>query len=119
MLKAGKLQSIANSAIMANLFENFFKLRVQKYGGFLLNCTKIPLIVLCWNSQQSRLSRICIKIQEKENKSPYIAASWLANEKKWEQLKSTLHNSNLKRDKAIIRMKHKFVQGNESSSYRT
>ena len=55
MLKAGKLQSIANSAIMANLFENFFKLRVQKYGGFLLNCTKIPLIVLCWKSQQSTL----------------------------------------------------------------
>ena len=28
----------------------------QKYGGFLLNCTNIPLIVLCWKSQQSTLS---------------------------------------------------------------
>ena len=27
-------------------------LRVQKYGGFLLNYTKIPLIALCWKSQQ-------------------------------------------------------------------
>ena len=38
--------------------------------------------------------------------------SQLSNEKKWEQL--TLNNSDPKRDKA---MKHKFVQGNESSSY--
>ena len=38
----------------------------------------------------------------------------LANEKKWEQLKLTLDNSNPKRDKAIIRMKHKFVEGNDS-----
>ena len=30
-------------------------LRVQKYGGFLLNCTKISLTVLCWSSQQPTL----------------------------------------------------------------
>ena len=40
--------------------------------------------------------------------------SQLSNEKKWEQLQLTLNNSDPKRDKA---MKHKFVQGNESSSY--
>ena len=52
MLKAGKLHSIASSAILENLFKNY---SLQKYGGFLLNCTKIPLIVLCWKSQQSTL----------------------------------------------------------------
>ena len=52
MLKARKIRSLASSAIFANLFENYFQ--VQKYGGFLLNCTKILLIVLC--SQQSTLS---------------------------------------------------------------
>ena len=53
MLKARKMKSIASSAIFANLFKNYF--RVQKYGGFLLNCTKISLTVLCWSSQQSTL----------------------------------------------------------------
>ena len=53
MLKARKMKSIASSAIFANLFKNYF--RVQKYGGFLLNCTKISLTVLCWNFQQSAL----------------------------------------------------------------
>ena len=38
-LKARKIKSIASSAIFANLFENYS--RVQKYGDFLLNCTKI------------------------------------------------------------------------------
>ena len=41
--------------------------------------------------------------------------SQLTNDKKLEQLQLTLDNSDPKRDKA---MKHKFVQGNESSSYR-
>ena len=41
MLKSGKMQSIASSATLGNLFENYFKLRVQKYGGFLLKCKKI------------------------------------------------------------------------------
>ena len=44
MLKAGKLNSIASSAILANLFKNYFK--GAKCGDFLLKCTKIPLIVL-------------------------------------------------------------------------
>ena len=30
-------------------------LRVQKYGGCLLNCTKIQWIALCWKLQQSTL----------------------------------------------------------------
>ena len=36
-------------AITAILFQSYFK--GGKYGGFLLNCSKIPHIVLCWNSQ--------------------------------------------------------------------
>ena len=52
MLKAGKLHSIASSA---KYLESYLKitLRVQKYGGVLLNCTKIPLIVLCWKFQRT------------------------------------------------------------------
>ena len=52
MLKAGKLQSIASSA---KYLQRYLKiiLRVQKYGGVLLNRTKIPLIVLCWKSQHT------------------------------------------------------------------
>ena len=53
MLNAKKMNSIASSAIFANLFQNYF--RVQKYVGFLLNCTKISSTVLCWSSQQSTL----------------------------------------------------------------
>ena len=53
MLKATKMESIASSAIFANLFKNYFG--VQKYGGILLNCTKISLTVLCWSFQQSAL----------------------------------------------------------------
>ena len=53
MLKARKMKSIASSAIFANSFKNY--IRVQKYGGFLLNYTKISLTVLCWSSQQSTL----------------------------------------------------------------
>ena len=80
MLKAGRLQSLANSAIMVNLFKNYFKLRVQKYGGFLLNCTKNPLIVLCWNSQQSTLRgdftiESVLRSRRKKKKSSYIATS--------------------------------------------
>ena len=52
-LTARKITSIASRAIFANLFENCF--RVQKYGGFLLNCTKILMTFLCWSSQQSTL----------------------------------------------------------------
>ena len=52
MLKAGKLHSIASSA---KYLQRYLKiiLRVQKYGGVLLNRTKIPLIVLCWKSQHT------------------------------------------------------------------
>ena len=45
MLKTGKLHSIANSAILKIYLK--VTLRLQKYGFFLLNCTKIPLIILC------------------------------------------------------------------------
>ena len=55
-------------------------LRVQKYGGFLLNCAKISLTALCWSSQQSTLQvdfkveSVAIAIQEKENEILYIAS---------------------------------------------
>ena len=53
----------------------------QKYGGFLLNATKIPLIVLCWMEVLTVVetvtrfqNRICIiESQEKENEVLYIA----------------------------------------------
>ena len=51
MLKARKIKSIASISILANLFKNYF--RVQKYGDFLRNRTKIT--VFCWSSQQSTL----------------------------------------------------------------
>ena len=49
------LKCLRGSAIvLANLFKNYL---VQTNHGFFLNCTKISLIVLCWMSQQSTLSR--------------------------------------------------------------
>ena len=53
VLKARKMKSIASGSVSSNLFKNYF--RVQKYGGFLLNCKKISLTVSCWSSQQSTL----------------------------------------------------------------
>ena len=50
MLNARKMKSRASSAIFPNLFKNYF--RVQKYGGFLLNCTKHFLTVLCWHCEK-------------------------------------------------------------------
>ena len=52
-LKARKMKTIASNSIFANLFKNYF--RVQTYGGFLVNCTKISLNVLCGSSQPSTL----------------------------------------------------------------
>ena len=54
-------------------FQYYFKItsRGQKYCGFLLNCTKIPLIVLWWESRSTVSkfqNRICIANQKKENK---------------------------------------------------
>ena len=53
MLKTGKL----HIWLLVLYLQIYLKitLRVQKYGGFLLNCTKIQLIVLCWKLQQSTL----------------------------------------------------------------
>ena len=53
MLKARKMKSMASSSIFEDLFKNYF--RLQKYGSFLLDCTKISLTVLCWSSQQLTL----------------------------------------------------------------
>ena len=49
MLKAGKFHSIASSDILANLFIN---VHLQKNGGFLVNCSKIPLF--CVGSLNNR-----------------------------------------------------------------
>ena len=48
------LKNVASCAIIADLFKNVF-FTVQKYGGFLLNSTKISLTVLWWSTQQSTL----------------------------------------------------------------
>ena len=54
MLKQEKWKVyLANSAIFASWCKNYF--RVEKYGGFLLNYTKISLTVSCWSSQQLTL----------------------------------------------------------------
>ena len=53
MLKVRNMKSMASSSIFADLLKSYF--RMQKYGGFLLNCTKISLTVLCWSYQQSTL----------------------------------------------------------------
>ena len=45
MLKVRKMKIIASSAILPNLFKNYFN--GEKYGGLLLNCTKISLTALC------------------------------------------------------------------------
>ena len=80
MLKIGKLPIIASYIYL----QFYLKItsRGQKYDGFfLLNCTKIPLIVLCWKSWQLTLSRfqnrICIiESQKKENKIFIIAYNY-------------------------------------------
>ena len=46
-VKVGKLLIIAS--FTCNLFQSYFK-GEKAYSGFLLNCTKIPLTVLCWKS---------------------------------------------------------------------
>ena len=72
-LKARKMKSIASSSIFANLFKNYF--RVQKYGGFLLNCTKVSLTVLSWSSQQSTLwvdFKVEFVLQSRRKKILYI-----------------------------------------------
>ena len=110
MLKAGKLHSIASSA---KYLESYLKitLRVQKYGGVLLNCTKIPLIfcVGSFNTQSALWVDFKVEsvLQSRRKKIKFYIylPSYLANEKKWEQLQLTLDNSDLKMDKAIIRIK--------------
>ena len=49
MLKVRKMKIIASSAILPNLFKNYFN--GEKYGGLLFNCINISLTALCWNFQ--------------------------------------------------------------------
>ena len=85
MLKAQKMQSIGSSAILADIFKNYLKM--QKYGGFLLNCTKISLIGLYWSSQQLTLwvdFKVESVLQSRRKKMKFYISlgSYLANEKK-------------------------------------
>ena len=77
VLKAGKMQSIASSALLINLFKNYFRgakiwwLFAQLYKNsidcFVLEFSTVDTV--------SRFkSRICIAIQEKENEIFYIAS---------------------------------------------
>ena len=50
MLKAGKMKSISQLAVLYLQIYLKITLTVQKYSGFLLNCTKISLTVLCGSS---------------------------------------------------------------------
>ena len=115
MLKARKIKSIASQVAML-YFQIYLKInlrRVQKYVGFLLNCTKISLTVLQWSSQRSALQvhfKVESVLQSRRKKMKFCSyvARWLpsqlANEKKWEQLQLTLDNSNPKKDKAMKRI---------------
>ena len=75
MLKAGKLHSIANSAIIENLFKNYSKvakiwwLFAQLYKNSI-NCFVLEVSTV--NTVSRFWSRICIAIQEKENNILYI-----------------------------------------------
>ena len=73
MLKAGKLHSIASSAILANLFKYYLNkwgknmlwwlfAQMYKYSTdcFVLKVSTVNTVTRFWN-------RICIAIQEKEN----------------------------------------------------
>ena len=85
----------------------------------MLNCTKIPLILLYWKSPQSTLwvdFKIESVLQASRKKIKfciYITSYW-RNGSSYSWL---LITQIPKRDKVIIRIKHKFVQGNERSSY--
>ena len=70
---------IASCAILAILFKNYFK--GTKYGGVLLKCTKLPLIVLCWKSWQLTLwvdFKIESVLQAKRKKK--VIYTYLVNE---------------------------------------
>ena len=77
-VKVGKLPIIASYT--CNFISKFLQ-GGQKYGGFLLNCTKIPLLsknsTACFVLEVSTMSRfqnrICIASQEKENRIIYIS----------------------------------------------
>ena len=58
-------------------------------------------------------NRICIASQEKENEILHISSQW-RNGSNYSWLSTT---QNPKREKAIIRLKHTFVQDNVSSGY--
>ena len=55
MLEPGKLHSIPSSDILANFFKKYFKSGKIWWLSARVNCTKIPLIALCWKSQQFTL----------------------------------------------------------------
>ena len=78
MLKAGKLNSIANSAILESLLKNYFKdVKIWSlFGQLYKNSVDCFVLEVSTVDTVSRFqSRICIAIQEKEIKT--------TNKKKW------------------------------------
>ena len=112
MLKIGKL------LLLAIYLQFYLKIisRGQKYGGFLLNCTKLPLIVSCWKSWQStlwvdfKMESALLKTRRKKRK----LYNSLRNVGNYRRLSIT---QNPNRGEAIIWITHKLVQDNESSSF--
>ena len=95
MFKAGKLHSIASCAILAISFKNYFK-GAKIWWPF---------------SERYKNSTDCFVM---EVSTVNAVSTYLL--KKWEQYSLLSMTQNPKRDKAIIRIKHKDVQRNESSS---
>ena len=113
MLNFGKL-SIKASYILAILFKNYFK--GAKIWWLLLNCTKTPLIVLCWKSWQStlwvdfKLESVLLKARRKK----IFFYNSLRNGSNYNWLSIT---QNPKKDEAIIWITHELVQDNDSLSF--
>ena len=92
-------------------FQNYLG---QKYGGILLSCIKIPLIVLYWKSRLlvDFKIRISIPIQKNENRILCIA-----NEE-MQSLHLTFNNRKSEEGQGDCLDKIKNIQDKESSSYR-
>ena len=110
---------ITSASYTCNFIWKLLTIRGKKYGGFLLNCTKIPLIVLCWKSWQStlwedsKIESVGVLLKVRRKKILYNIAYW-RNEINHSWL---LITQNLMRNKVIIWITHKFLQDNESSIF--
>ena len=82
----------------------YFKItsRGQKYGGFLLNCTNIPMVFWCWKSRLWGDSKIEFVFQARRKEIKFHISYW-RNATSYNWLSIT---QNLRREKTIIRIKH-------------